>query len=66
MKFLFKKTFIALHDLYLSKFLVLKMSDKVIGPALPPMFRAEKSDEDSDNERGCKSEIICLHETSTQ
>lgn len=27
-------------------------SDKVIGPALPPMFRTEKSDEDSDDERG--------------
>lgn len=27
-------------------------SDKLIGPALPPMFRKEESDEDSDNEEG--------------
>lgn len=27
-------------------------SDKVIGPALPPMFRNEESDEDSDNDEG--------------
>uniref|UniRef100_UPI0037E91D66 GPALPP motifs-containing protein 1 n=1 Tax=Semicossyphus pulcher TaxID=241346 RepID=UPI0037E91D66 len=27
-------------------------SDKPIGPALPPMFRKEESDEDSDNESG--------------
>lgn len=28
------------------------MSDKLIGPALPPTFREEQSDEDSDNEEG--------------
>lgn len=28
------------------------MSDKLIGPALPPMFRADQSDDDSDNETG--------------
>lgn len=27
-------------------------SDKLIGPALPPMFRQEESDEDSDNDEG--------------
>ena len=29
-------------------------SDKLIGPALPPRFRQEESDEDSDSDNGCK------------
>lgn len=29
-------------------------SDRPTGPSLPPMFREEESDEDSDNEDGCK------------
>lgn len=29
-------------------------SDKPIGPALPPLFRKEEGDEDSDSENGCK------------
>lgn len=35
-------------------------SDKLLGPALPPMFRKER-DEDSDNEEGCKyrKNIFC-------
>lgn len=29
-------------------------SDKLIGPTLPPMFRRQGYNEDSDNERECK------------
>lgn len=29
-------------------------SDKLIGPALPPLFRREGYDDDSDNEGECK------------
>lgn len=36
-------------------------SDKLIGPALPPMFRREGYDEDSDNEGECKYKGKFLH-----
>lgn len=41
-------------------------SDKAIGPVLPPMFRKEENDEDSDDEKGCmyKANIVC-HTLST-